>query len=161
MHILAPETDNCSSWIRGRERMTAENTSWLISMKECYQTHILLITSQKHIQLSHWGQRLNTWQSETKDPRNSFIKNLKDYSWQTVLISKLCLWFEILVQSTILMSCQASQLPCSLLLGHLSPLYTVLFAHIFASNWQLTFLNQQSLTWQKEFYGPVKSAQIM
>ena len=35
MHILSPETDNCPSWISGRERMTVENTSWSISMKEC------------------------------------------------------------------------------------------------------------------------------
>ena len=34
MHILSPETDNCPSWISGRERMTVENISWSISMKE-------------------------------------------------------------------------------------------------------------------------------
>ena len=35
MHILSPETDNCPSWISGRERMTVENISWSISTKEC------------------------------------------------------------------------------------------------------------------------------
>ena len=35
MHILSPETDNCPSWISRRERMTVENISWSISMKEC------------------------------------------------------------------------------------------------------------------------------
>ena len=35
MHILSPETDNCPSWIGGRERMTVENISWSISMKKC------------------------------------------------------------------------------------------------------------------------------
>ena len=35
MHILSPETDNCSFWISGRERMTVENISWSISTKEC------------------------------------------------------------------------------------------------------------------------------
>ena len=35
LHILSPETDNCRSWISGRERMTVENISWSISMKEC------------------------------------------------------------------------------------------------------------------------------
>ena len=35
MHILLPETDNCPSWISGRERMTVENISWSISTKEC------------------------------------------------------------------------------------------------------------------------------
>ena len=34
MHILSPETDNCPSWISGRERMTVENISWSISTKE-------------------------------------------------------------------------------------------------------------------------------
>ena len=28
LHILSPETDNCPSWISGRERMTVENISW-------------------------------------------------------------------------------------------------------------------------------------
>ena len=35
MHILSPETDNCPSWISRKERMTVENISWSISMKEC------------------------------------------------------------------------------------------------------------------------------
>ena len=35
VHILSPETDNCTSWISGRERMTVENISWSISTKEC------------------------------------------------------------------------------------------------------------------------------
>ena len=38
MQILSPETDNCPSWISGRERMTIENISWSISAKECCQT---------------------------------------------------------------------------------------------------------------------------
>ena len=35
MHIISPETDNCPSWISGRERMTVDNISWSISTKEC------------------------------------------------------------------------------------------------------------------------------
>ena len=35
VHILSPETDNCPSWISGRERMTVRNISWSISTKEC------------------------------------------------------------------------------------------------------------------------------
>ena len=35
MHILSPETENCPSWISGRERMTVENISWPISTKKC------------------------------------------------------------------------------------------------------------------------------
>ena len=37
VHILSPETDNCPSWISGRERMTVEYTSWSNSTKECYR----------------------------------------------------------------------------------------------------------------------------
>ena len=35
MHILSSETDNCPSWISGREKMTVENISWSISTNEC------------------------------------------------------------------------------------------------------------------------------
>ena len=35
VHILSPATDNCPSWISGRERMTVENISRSISMKGC------------------------------------------------------------------------------------------------------------------------------
>ena len=35
---LSPVTDNCPSWISGRERMTVENILWSISMEECCQT---------------------------------------------------------------------------------------------------------------------------
>ena len=35
VHILWPETNNCPSWISRRERMTVENISRWISMKEC------------------------------------------------------------------------------------------------------------------------------
>ena len=34
VHIHLPETDNCPSWNNGRERMTVENISGPISMKE-------------------------------------------------------------------------------------------------------------------------------
>ena len=58
VRILSTETDNCPSWIR--ERMTVENISWSISTKEsCLsgrgRTPDLLITSWRHIQLSHLG----------------------------------------------------------------------------------------------------------
>ena len=35
VHSVSLETDNCPSWISGRERMTVENISWSISTKEC------------------------------------------------------------------------------------------------------------------------------
>ena len=38
MHMLSPVTDNCPSWINGRERMTVEIVSWPISTKECCRT---------------------------------------------------------------------------------------------------------------------------
>ena len=51
VHILSPETDNCPSWINGRERMTVENISWSISTKECADfggdwTRDLLVSSR-------------------------------------------------------------------------------------------------------------------
>ena len=58
VHILA--TDNCPSWISGRERMNIKNISLSVSMKECCwhsggQTCNLLIASRMRIQLSHQG----------------------------------------------------------------------------------------------------------
>ena len=38
VHIISPETDNCPSWISGRERMIVKNMSWSISWKECCRT---------------------------------------------------------------------------------------------------------------------------
>ena len=53
VHTLSPKSDNCLSWISGRERMTIENISWSVSKKECCwpgrgRTHILLITRTRH-----------------------------------------------------------------------------------------------------------------
>ena len=61
VQILSPETDNCPSWISGKERMTIENISWSISTKECCQlswgrTRSLLITSRTDIQLILQGR---------------------------------------------------------------------------------------------------------
>ena len=60
VHILLPEIDNNPSWISRRERLTIENISWSISMKECCQpdigqTHNFRITSRTGIQLSCRG----------------------------------------------------------------------------------------------------------
>ena len=44
MHILSPETDNCLSWVSGRERMTVENISWSISTKECCRPRQLSVS---------------------------------------------------------------------------------------------------------------------
>ena len=58
VHILSPETDNCPSWISGRERMTVENISWSISTKECCRprrgwTRVLLVS----IRMAHPTER--------------------------------------------------------------------------------------------------------
>ena len=37
-YFLLPETDNCPSWISGRERMTVKNISWSSATKECCWT---------------------------------------------------------------------------------------------------------------------------
>ena len=60
MCILYPETDNCPSWISGRETMTIENISWSNLLETMLstgggQTRKLLITSGMCIQLSHRG----------------------------------------------------------------------------------------------------------
>ena len=41
VHILSPETEDCPSWISGRERMTIESISWSISTKKCCRPDIL------------------------------------------------------------------------------------------------------------------------
>ena len=57
VRILSPETDNCPSWIRGRERMAAENISWAISTGKNVAnlgrgwTRDLLVSSRTRIQL--------------------------------------------------------------------------------------------------------------
>ena len=60
-HILSKEIDNCPFWISGREKMTVENISWSIPIKEFCRsrwgwTCNLLITSPMCIQLSHADQ---------------------------------------------------------------------------------------------------------
>ena len=46
MHILSPETYNCRSWIRGRERMTVENISWSISSCQTQRSNLQLLDHQ-------------------------------------------------------------------------------------------------------------------
>ena len=50
VHILSPETDNCPSWISGRERMTVENISWSIST-----TYIILTPFNPTFIKWNWG----------------------------------------------------------------------------------------------------------
>ena len=60
MHILSPETDNCPSWISGRESMTVENISWSISTKECCRPRRGLNPQPTGLQLdgaSNWATK--------------------------------------------------------------------------------------------------------
>ena len=66
VQILTSETDNCPSWISGRERMTIESTSWSVFTKECCRlgggwTCNLLLTRQTRSQLSHRGRPNQNW----------------------------------------------------------------------------------------------------
>ena len=61
VHILSPETDNCPSWIRGRERITVENINDQSPRKNVADlggswTRDLLVSVGWRIQLSHRGQ---------------------------------------------------------------------------------------------------------
>ena len=63
VNILSPETDNCPSWISGRERMTVENihdqTPWKnIADLGGGRTRDLLVSSRTRIHLSHRGRRV-------------------------------------------------------------------------------------------------------
>ena len=56
VQILLPETDKCPSWISGRVRMTLENISWSISMKECCPPWRGSNPRPPGLQLSHRGR---------------------------------------------------------------------------------------------------------
>ena len=64
VHILSPETDNCPSWISGRERMTVENISWSISTKECCRPRRGLNPRPPGLQsdgASNWATEATMW----------------------------------------------------------------------------------------------------
>ena len=65
---VSPETDNCPSWISGRERMTVENISWSISIKVCCRPRQELNPRPPGLQLdsaSNWateaGAGISIW----------------------------------------------------------------------------------------------------
>ena len=67
MHILSPETDNCPSWISGRERMTVENISWSISTKECCRPRRGLNPRPPGLQsdgASNWATEDGLWKTD-------------------------------------------------------------------------------------------------
>ena len=64
--LLSQETNNCPSWISGRERMTIkifhDQSPWKNVVRPGRdRTHNLLITSQTCIWLSHKGRLLSVW----------------------------------------------------------------------------------------------------
>ena len=65
VHILLPVTDNCPSWISGREKMALEIISWPISMKDVAgcedQTRSHLHSRRMRIQSSYRAQHLCLW----------------------------------------------------------------------------------------------------
>ena len=64
VHILSPETDNCPSWISGRERMTVENISWSIFTKECCRPRRGLNPQPPGLQsdgASNWATEAGKW----------------------------------------------------------------------------------------------------
>ena len=64
VHILSPETDNCPSWMSGRERMTIENISWSISTKECCRPRRGLNPRPPGLQsdgASNWATEAGPW----------------------------------------------------------------------------------------------------
>ena len=93
MHILSPETDNCPSWISGRERMTVENISWSISTKECCWPRRGLNPRPPGLQsdgASNWATEAG--QSEVKISKSFQIKTQYAYvcrypNWYTKLKS--------------------------------------------------------------------------
>ena len=79
------ETDNCPTWISGKERMTMENISWSISMKECCRlAGVKPATSWSPV------RRAINW-----DTKDSFVFFLSG---------------SFTAQSTLMRSCRASQL---------------------------------------------------
>ena len=64
VHIPSPETDNCPSWISGRERMTVENISRSISTNEFCQPRRGLNPRPPGLQLDG----ASNWATESSSP---------------------------------------------------------------------------------------------
>ena len=77
VHILSPETDNCPSWISGRERMIVEIFHDQSPRKNVADfgggwTRDLLVSSRMRIQLSHRGRLINLKQCLKELIQNDF-----------------------------------------------------------------------------------------
>ena len=79
MHILSPETDNCPSWISGRERMTVENISWSISTEECCRP-------RRGLNQRPPGLQLNAHPTEPLRPAHTNNQNICHWSFFLVTI---------------------------------------------------------------------------
>ena len=109
MHILSPETDNCPSWISGRERMTVENISWSVSTKECCRPRRGLNPRPPGLQsdgASNWATEAGQWVNEETlsinnlggllfqadlEKNNKVSESIRAdfYSWR--ILEKICL----------------------------------------------------------------------
>ena len=88
MHILSPETDNCPSWISGRERMTVENISWTISTKECCRPRRGLNPRPPGLQsdgASNWATEAG-FAPKYLEVLKKQCRPWSDYSWRSRLI---------------------------------------------------------------------------
>ena len=60
VHILSPETDNCPSWISGRERMTLENISWFPLKAYPFAVNVLSKVIILKYRFNSFGARFQT-----------------------------------------------------------------------------------------------------
>ena len=94
MHILSPETDNCPSWISGRERMTVENISWPISTKECCRPWRGLNPRPPGLQsdgASNWATEAGSavWSGPSLSTHRIF-RYYRMYEWRAKIQMTLC-----------------------------------------------------------------------
>ena len=85
MHILSPETDNCPSCISGRGRMTVENISWSISMKQCCRPRRGLNPRPPGLQsdgASNWATEAG-WTNSKWQPAWIYDRHDFSYFWST------------------------------------------------------------------------------
>ena len=84
MHILSPETDNCPSWISGRDRMTVENISWSISTKECCRPRRWLNPRPPGLQ----SDGASNWATEAGRYACWYFCYILNYTWHTCILKQ-------------------------------------------------------------------------
>ena len=85
VHILSPETDNCPSWIRGREKMTVENISWSIASKEWCR-----ICGESNLRLPDTCIQADLHPTEPSRLAHCYMGNPEKCNWQTVQTQICC-----------------------------------------------------------------------